>query len=63
MFSKYASIKETNETKVMAILEALRIYLSFLSIYDKLIDESDSSNAISWVSYSNEGPWNLHFNL
>ncbi|XXG44210.1 hypothetical protein AAC387_Pa01g4073 [Persea americana] len=50
MFSKKVGIKESNETEVLAILEALRLFFS--SFREKLLAESDSSN---------EGPWRFHF--
>ncbi|XXG58395.1 hypothetical protein AAC387_Pa04g0713 [Persea americana] len=58
MFSKNVGIKEPNETKVLAILEALRLFFS--SFREELLMESDSSNAVSWIS-SNEGLWRFHF--
>ena len=48
MFSKNVGIKESNEAEVLAILEALRIFSS--TFKESLIVESDSSNAIRWVS-------------
>lgn len=57
MFSKNVSIKESNETKVLANLEALHLF--FPSFCDRLLVEGDSSIVISWIS-SNEGPWSLH---
>lgn len=44
-------VKESNETEVLAILEALLLFFS--SFHVRVIVESDSSNAISWIS-SNE---------
>lgn len=39
---------KTNEAKILAILEALRIVA--YSFHGLLIDESDSTNFIHWVS-------------
>lgn len=69
MFERMISVQficstwqDSNEAVVMAILEAILIYSS--SFQDKLIIESDSSNAISWVLLWNEGPsrFCFHFN-
>lgn len=43
MLSKHVEVRDSNE--VLAILEAFRIYSSLFK--DRLIMESDSSNAIS----------------
>lgn len=48
MFSKIVGVLESNEAEVVAILEALQ--LSLLSFDEKLVVESDSLNAILWVS-------------
>ena len=61
MFSKNVGIKESNEAKVLAILEALRIF-SF-TLKENLIVESDSSNAIRWVSKVERGPWRFQYYL
>lgn len=51
LFSKHVGIQDSNEAKILAILEALHI---FYSLYQQLlIVESDSSNAISWVTSFN----------
>ena len=47
-FSKPIGIKDSNEAEVFAILKTLRIYSR--SFGDNLIVESNSSNAVSWVS-------------
>lgn len=47
---KKKSVNDSNETKVMAIQEALQIYSR--PYHDILIAGSDSSNVISWVSSS-----------
>lgn len=48
MFSKHVGIKDSNAAEVLAILEALCIYLSYyLFLLWRL--ESDSANAISWM--------------
>lgn len=58
IFSNNEGLQESNEIKVLAILEALR--LLFSSFHEQLLVESDFSNAISWIS-SKEGPWKFHF--
>lgn len=47
---KKKSVNDSNETKVMAIQEALQIYSR--PYHHILIAGSDSSNVISWVSSS-----------
>lgn len=46
MFSKYVSNKDSNEAKGLAIFEALWSSL----FHERLIVESDSSNATSWMN-------------
>lgn len=58
MFSKHFRIKDSNEIKVLVILEALCIY--FTSYQHSLIVVSGSFNAISWVK-SFQGPWKMQF--
>lgn len=61
-FSSYFGGKDSNEAKVLAILEALRLFR--VSFQQHLIVESKSFNVISWVSNSAIGPWKfyLYFN-
>lgn len=61
VFSKYVGIRGSSEAKVLAILEALRIFNT--SYQHRLIVESDSFNVISWVNSSSD-PWKklLYFN-
>ena len=47
-FLKFVGVKDSNEVKVLAILEALRIFSGFFKW--KLMVESNSLNAITWVS-------------
>lgn len=47
-FSKNMGLKESHETKVLAILEVL--WLLYSSFHDRLIMESGFSNAISSIS-------------
>ena len=47
-FSKHVGVRDSNEAEVLAILEAFWCF-SRLFHYE-LIIESDSSNAIAWVS-------------
>ena len=58
IFSKHVGIKDSNEAKVLAILEAPRIYRS--SYNQALIVESDSANAITWMK-AFRGPWKIQF--
>lgn len=53
VFSKHVGVKDSKKAEVKAILEALRIFSH--SFQESLIVESDSLNAISWVSSSNKG--------
>lgn len=58
IISKQAEIKDSNQAKVLAILEALRIYSS--SFMNSLIVKSDMANTVSWVN-SLRGPWKIQF--
>lgn len=58
MFSKHFRIKDSNEIKVLVILEALCIF--FTSYQHSLIVVSGSFNATSWVK-SFHGPWKMQF--
>lgn len=60
LFPKNVGIKGSNETEVVAILEALHRFAT--SFQDKLIVESDSSND-SWVFSTQMCLWELHFIL
>lgn len=59
MFSNYVGIMESNEVEVLAICEALPIFCC--SFHGFLEVKSDSSNATSWVSLMDKGPWGFHF--
>lgn len=59
MFSKNAGSKESNEAEIMAVLEALCIFSAFFPT--KLIVESDSENAVRWVSHHGTNPWRFQF--
>lgn len=52
-------VEDSNAVDVLAIMEELRIFSC--SFDDKLIMESDSSNAIAWVINDKVKPWKLHF--
>ena len=54
MFFKYVGICDSNEVEVLAILEALRCFVRYLN--DNVIVESDSSNAVAWVSNRRASP-------
>ena len=60
LFSKHVGCMESNEVEVPAILEAIRIFSS-TSFHSSLMVESDSLNAISWVSSSTTFPWKFQF--
>ena len=62
MFSKHVGTMESNEAEVLAILEVVRIFASS-SFNSRLEVESDSLNAISWVSSSAVIPWRFQFYL
>lgn len=59
MFSTHIGRMESNEAEVLAILEALQIFVS-TSFQERFIAESDSLNAISWVSSRAKTPWRFH---
>ena len=54
MFSKNVSICDSNEAEVLAILEGLRLFAR--RYIGALVIESDSSNAITWVSNRKDFP-------
>ena len=55
MFSKHVGVRDSNEAEVLEILKALRLFST--NFGDALIVESDSSNAIFWVSNGKVFPW------
>lgn len=58
-FSKNVGVKESNEDKVLVILEALQLFSHHLLA--KLIVESDSTNAVMWASHFNSRPRRFQF--
>lgn len=48
MFPKSIGVKDSNEAKMVAILEVLRMFVDVYNV--KLIMKSDSCNAIAWIS-------------
>lgn len=62
LFSKHIGCMEFNEAKVLAILEALWIFVS-ASFQKQLMIESDYFNAIFWVSSFAKPPWRFHFHF
>ena len=60
-FSSYIGVKDSNEAEILAIHEALKLYK--VSFNHPLIVESDSLNAISWVTNLAKGPWRFYFYL
>ena len=62
MFSKHIGSRESNEAEVLANLEAIWMFASS-SLTSRLVVESDSLNAISWVLSSAARPWRFQFYL
>lgn len=62
MFSQHVGVCDSNEAGVLAILEALWVFLD--SYQNKLIVESDSSNVVVCALNCNPRPWKfqLYFN-
>lgn len=58
-FSTFVSLKNSNETEVLAILEVLRIFSRFFQ--NRMIVESDSANALPWITFMERGLWKLYF--
>ena len=59
MFSKHVGLHDSNEAEVLAILEALWWFSR--NFNGSLVVESDSSNAIAWLSNQKANPWKFHF--
>ena len=59
MFSKHTGICDSNEADVLAILEGLRCFSR--NFHGVLIVESDSSNAITWVTNRKSNPFKFQF--
>lgn len=59
LFSKAVGIRDSNEAKVLAILEVLRIFSR--SSCGRLFVESDSFNAVSSITHDKSKPWKLWF--
>lgn len=55
----FLGIKKSNETEVLAMLEALRLYSR--SFQENLIIESNSANAVMWTSHFVSRPWRVQF--
>lgn len=62
LFSKHIGCMEFNEAEVLAILEALWIFVS-ASFQKQLMIESDYFNAMFWVSSFAKPPWRFHFHF
>ena len=61
MFSNNFGVCDSTEAEVLAILESLWL---FSRRYDgSLLIESDSSNAIAWVSNKKANPWKFQFHF
>ncbi|XXG72211.1 hypothetical protein AAC387_Pa07g1359 [Persea americana] len=61
MFSKHIRICDSNEVEVLAILEAFHLFPR--DCFEPLIVESNSSNAIAWVSNRKTFPWKFQFHF
>ena len=61
MFSKNVGNKDSNKADVIAILEALKVFVQLFRVSS--VVESDSANAIHWVSNLDGSPWKFHFLL
>lgn len=59
LFYKNVGVKESNDAKVLTMLEAPHLFLRYYQV--KLIVECDSANAVMWASYYNSRPWRLQF--
>lgn len=61
-FFSYVGIRDANEAEFMAIVFALETTLQREDFQDKkILVESDSKNALSWVRDKNNIPWELRF--
>lgn len=60
MFLKHIGYMDSNEAEVVAILEAIQIYNSS-SLQSKLVHESDSLNAMSWLTSVDKTPQRFQF--
>ena len=58
VFSKVVGVVESNAAELLAVREALRIFVSSRWVLThRLIIESDSSNVVNWVCNSHDIPW------
>lgn len=60
IFFKNVGIIDSNEVEILAILKAIRIFLSYF-IRNLRMESKFSSNAFSWVSSSYQSLWKFHF--
>ncbi|XVF73337.1 hypothetical protein PTKIN_Ptkin12aG0193300 [Pterospermum kingtungense] len=58
-FSKYAGVVDSNIAELLAIREAVEVFLASRVRDKKLITESDSKIAVSWVNNPNAAPWSV----
>ena len=61
MFSKSVRIRDSNDSEVLAILKALRIFLA--SFHGPLVVESDSANEVGWLLKPDSRPWKFQFHF
>jgi len=58
MFSMSVGIKESNETELLELIKALELSSTREEFIGKsIIIESDSANAIDWMSNESNTPW------
>lgn len=59
MFPKSIGVQDSNEAKMVAILEALHMFVDVYNV--KLIVKSDSCNAFGWISVPFHSQWDQVF--
>ncbi|XVF65611.1 hypothetical protein PTKIN_Ptkin09bG0262900 [Pterospermum kingtungense] len=58
-FSKYVGVEDSNIAEILAIREDVEVFLPSRVRDKKLIIESDSKTAVSWVNNPNAAPWSI----
>ncbi|XVF45785.1 hypothetical protein PTKIN_Ptkin02bG0234500 [Pterospermum kingtungense] len=59
-FSKSIGVEDSNIAELLAIREAFLVFIASPLVVDKkLIIESDSQNAVSWVNVPSSAPWRV----
>ena len=60
VFSKAIGVIDLNVAELLAVREALRIFVAFKRVSShRVIIESDSSNVVKWVFYPQSTPWTM----